>query len=165
VQTASEVVIRIETTVDLVGCPRCGVVATAHDRMAVTYRDLAAFGRPARLVWSKRPWRCQEPLCPVRTWTERSAAFSARCLTNRAGRECCLQIGLSARSVAQMARELGVCWDTVVAAVREHGEPLVDDPARVGAVAQLGVDETTWHNEARAIDGGGTARHVDKAST
>jgi transposase len=29
-------------------------------------------------------------------------------------------------------------------AVREHGEPLVDDPARVGAVAQLGVDETTW---------------------
>ena len=29
-------------------------------------------------------------------------------------------------------------------AVREHGEPLVDDPGRVGAVAQLGVDETTW---------------------
>jgi len=144
-QTASEVIIRIETTVDLVGCPGCGVVATAHDRMAVAYRDLAAFGRPARLVWRKRRWRCQEPLCPVRTWTEGSAAFSARCLlTNRAGRECCLQVGLNARPVAQMARELGVCWDTVMAAVREHGEPLVDDPARVGAVAQLGVDETTW---------------------
>lgn len=43
-----------------------------------------------------------------------------------------------------MARELGVCWDTVMGAVREHGEPLVDDPARVGAVDQLGVDETTF---------------------
>lgn len=43
-----------------------------------------------------------------------------------------------------MARELSVSWDTVMAAVREHGEPLVDDPGRVGAVTQLGVDETTW---------------------
>ncbi len=29
-------------------------------------------------------------------------------------------------------------------AVREHGKPLVDDPDRVGVVAQLGVDETSW---------------------
>jgi len=113
--------------------------------MPVEYRDLAAFGRPARLVWAKRRWRCEEPVCAARTWTESSPWFSSRCLlTNRAGRECCLQVGLNARPVAQMARELGVCWDTVMAAVREHGEPLLDDPARVGAVAQLGVDETTF---------------------
>src|SRR5712691_113226 len=149
-ESTSEVLIRIETTADLVGCPGCGVVATAQDRMAVAYRDLAAFGRPARLLWSKRRWRCQEPLRPVHTWTEGSAAFSARCLlTNRAGRECCLQVGLNARPVAQMARELGVCWDTVMAAVREHGEPLVDDPGRVGAVRQLGVAETTWLSATR----------------
>ncbi len=34
--------------------------------------------------------------------------------------------------------------DTVMDAVREHREPLVDDPDRVGVVAQLGVDETSW---------------------
>jgi transposase len=136
--------------VELVGCPQCGVVATAQDRMTVAYRDLAAFGRPARLVWRKRRWRGEESLCAMRTWTEGSAAFSARCLlTNRAGRECCLQVGLNARPVAQMARELGVCWDTVMAAVREHGEPLVDDPGRVDAVRQLGVDETTWLSATR----------------
>ncbi len=28
--------------------------------------------------------------------------------------------------------------------MRDHGEPLVDDPDRVGAVRALGVDETTW---------------------
>ena len=69
----------------------------------------------------------------AKTWTEESAAFSARCLlTNRAGAECCRQVGRNARPITQMAHELGVCWDTVMDAVREHGEPLVDDPQRVG---------------------------------
>ncbi len=65
-------------------------------------------------------------------------------LTNRAGMECCRQVGRNARPVTQMAAELGVCWDTVVGAVREHGEPLVEDPERVEIVRALGVDETTW---------------------
>lgn len=43
-----------------------------------------------------------------------------------------------------MATELGVSWDTVMEAVREHGEPLVDDPGRVGQGRALGVDETAW---------------------
>jgi transposase len=144
-ETCAEVVIRVETTTGLVGCPGCGVVATAHDRMWVQYRDLGVFGRPARLAWWKRRWRCEERLCAMATWTETSEAFSHRCLlTRRAGVECCLQVGLNARPVAQMARELGVCWDTVMAAVKEHGEPLVEDPARIGVVTMLGVDETSW---------------------
>lgn len=144
-ESACEVIIRIETSVEAVGCPGCGVVARSHDRMTVEYRDLAVFGRPARLSWSKRRWRCEEPMCAKRTWSEESPSFSSRCLlTNRAGVECCRQVGLNARPVTQMARELGVCWDTVMAAVREHGEPLVDDPGRVGAVSALGVDETAF---------------------
>ena len=144
-EMAAEVVVRIETTAQVVGCPACGVVAVAHDRMEVEYRDLAAFGRPARLRWWKRRWRCEEPRCDERTWTESSPAFSARgLLTDRAGAECCRQVGRNARPVSQMAHELGVCWGTVMDAVREHGEPLVDDPNRVGIVAQLGVDETAW---------------------
>ncbi len=149
-EAACEVVIRIEMTTRLVGCPGCGVVARAHGRFEVDYRDLAVFGRPARLRWSKRRFRCEEPECQVRTWTETSPAFSGRCvLTRRAGLECCLQVGRNARPVSQMARELGVCWDTVMEAVREHGEPLVDDPGRVGEVRMLGIDETTWLSATR----------------
>ena len=59
-ETPSEVVTRIETIADLVGCAECGVVAVAQDRVPVDYRDLAAVGRPARLVWRKRRWRCEE---------------------------------------------------------------------------------------------------------
>ena len=107
-ETDAEVLSEVETTTVLVGCPQCGVIATAHDRMSVEYRDLAAFGRPARLRWDKRRWRCEDSLCATRTWTESSPEFSARCLlTHRAGRECCRQVGLNARPVSQMARELG----------------------------------------------------------
>ena len=144
-ESDAEVVIRIETIPELVGCAECGVVAVAQDRMAVEYRDLAAFGRPTRLVWIKRRWRCEEPRCIARTWTETSPWFSARCLlTDRAGAECCRQVGRNARPVTQMAAELAVSWDTVMDAVREHGEPLVNDPDRIGMVTALGVDETTF---------------------
>jgi transposase len=93
-ETDAEIVVSIELATRLVGCPGCGVVARAHGRSLVEYRDLPAFGRPARLVWAKRRWRCEETRCSTLTWSESSAAFSARCLlTDRAGAECCRQVG------------------------------------------------------------------------
>ena len=58
-----EVVIVIETTATRAFCMSCGTRAEPQDRMRVDVRDLACFGRPARLVWSKRRWRCREPWC------------------------------------------------------------------------------------------------------
>ena len=49
-----------------------------------------------------------------------------------------------ARPVSQVADEFGVCSQTIMNAVVEHGTPLVDDPARIGWVRQLGVDETSF---------------------
>ena len=123
-EAVAEVVVRIETSPGLVGCLVCGVQAVAHERMEVEFRDLPAFGRPTRLVWVKRRWRCEEQLCEAKTWTEDSPAFSSRCLlTRRAGVEACMQVGRNARPVAQLAGELGVCWHTVMSAVMEHGQP------------------------------------------
>jgi transposase len=144
-ETDAEVVIDIESTADVVGCGHCGTRAEAQDRMPVEIRDLACFGRAARLVWHKRRWRCVDGDCGARTWTETSAHISARTvLTRRAGWEACRQVGANARPVASLARELGVCWSTVMGAVAEHGQPLVDDPDRVGPVTNLGVDETSF---------------------
>jgi transposase len=78
------VVIRIERTPKLAGCPGCGVVARAHGRMVVDYGDLAAFGPAARLRWRKRRFRCEEPAWELGTWTETSPAFSSRCLPTTA---------------------------------------------------------------------------------
>jgi transposase len=150
-ETRGEVVVEIETTVEVVGCRGCGTRAVAHERMPVEIRDLPCFGRPARLVWRKRRWRCVDADCEAKTWTETSPQFSARALlTLRAGVEACRQVGENARPVAELADELGVCWWTVMAAVIEHGTPLVDDPDRVGPVAKLGIDETSWLRANRA---------------
>jgi transposase len=144
-ENPDEVIVTVETTRDFVGCERCGVRAEAQDRMCIEIRDLACFGRPARLVWRKRRWRCVEPACDAKTWTERSEHVDAQAvLTRRAGVEACRQVGENARPVAGVAREFGVCWWTVMNAVIEHGTLLVDDPGRVGTVAQLGVDETSF---------------------
>lgn len=145
VEDPPEVVVTVETTVEVTGCGSCGVRAESQDRMPVEIRDLACFGRPAKLVWVKRRWRCREPLCPAKTWTEQHPEISAQVvLTRRAGMDACRQVGECARPVSGLAAELGVCWWTVMGAVREHGEPLVNDPERVGTVRQLGVDETSF---------------------
>jgi len=140
-----ELVITIESTLDRVGCAGCGVRAQSQDRVTVDVRDLPCFGRPARLALIKRRWRCREQLCDAKTWTELSEHVDTQAvITRRAGVEACRQVGQLARPVSRVAEELGVCWWTVMNAVIEHGTPLVDDPDRVGAVAHLGVDETSF---------------------
>ena len=150
IETVTEVVIDVETTVEVVGCRSCGSRAEAQDRVPVAVRDLACFGRPARLVWRKRRWRCVDADCDAKTWTETVEHVSPRAvMTRRAGVEACRQVGANARPVSQVADELGVCWWTVMAAVIEHGTPLVEDPNRVGPVDKLGVDETSWLRASR----------------
>lgn len=145
IETRSEVVVTVETTADVVGCATCGVRAEAQDRLRVDVRDLPFGGRPVRLVWLKRRWRCADADCPARTWTEESGHVAPRSvLTLRAGVEATRQVGELAMPVAVVARELGVCWWTVMNAVVLHGTPLVDDPKRVGRVRALGIDETSF---------------------
>jgi transposase len=129
----------------MVGCAGCGVRAEAHGRRTVRVRDLPAGGRPVVLCWRKRIWRCTEPACGVRTWTEQVAAIRPRAvLTQRARAEACRRVGKDAHAVAAVARDLGVGWATVMRAVADHGRPLVEDPDRLNGVAALGLDETSF---------------------
>jgi transposase len=135
----------VQTTAELVGCAGCGVRAEAHGRRTVWVRDLPSGGRPVVLAWRKRIWRCTEPACGVRTWTEQVAAIRPRAvLTERARAEACRRVGKDAHAVAAVARDLGVGWATIMRAVRDHGIPLVDDPTRLNGVAALGLDETSF---------------------
>jgi transposase len=83
---AGEWQLEIQTTATVVGCQGCGVRAELHGRRTVRVRDLPIGGRPVVLAWRKRIWRCGEPACGVRTWTERVAAIRPRAvLTERLG--------------------------------------------------------------------------------
>ena len=55
----------VETTATSAWCESCGVAARP-----LRVRDLPSSGRPVTLLWRKRLWRCAEPPCPTRTWSE-----------------------------------------------------------------------------------------------
>jgi transposase len=135
----------VQTMARMVGCVGCEVRATPHGRRMVRVRDLPIGGRPVVLLWRKRLWRCREPACGVRTWTERMVAIRPRAaLTERARAEACRRVGKDAHAVAAVARDLGVGWATIMRAVADHGTPLVEDPTRLDGVATLGLDETSF---------------------
>jgi transposase len=140
-----EVEVLVETRPAPVGCPRCGVVATAKDRRPVWVRDLPVGGRPVVICWVKRIWCCRQELCPVRTWTEQHDAIAPRAaLTERARAWALDQVGRCDAAVSEVAADLAVAWHTVMRQVRDRGTPLVDDPARLAGVSAVGVDETAF---------------------
>ena len=148
--TAAEVVddewrLAVQTNATTVGCTACGTRARLHARRTVRVRDLPIGGRPVVLAWCKRVWRCVEPACAVRTWTEQTVQVRPRAvLTCRARAEACRRVGKDAHAVAAVARDLGVGWATVMRAVTAHGRPLLEDPGRLAGVAALGLDETSF---------------------
>jgi transposase len=101
--------------------------------------------RPVVLVWAKRLWRCPDPDCQARPWSEEVDEIAPRvALTERARAEICRLVGELGRSVAEVARAFGVSWHRAMAAVRDHGRPRVDHLSRLGAPTALGVDETAF---------------------
>ena len=115
-------------------------------------RDLPAGGRPVVLVWRKRRWRCPDPGCGVKSWTEASPEVRARSvLSERARREAVRQVGQDGMPVAAAARGLGVSWHTAMNAVREIGGSMVD--AQTGGlrgVRRLGMGRGAAGGNARA---------------
>jgi transposase len=139
--------VEIETRVATpVTCQGCGAVATIKDRPRVTLVDLPAFGRPTRLRWIKRRWRCPDPSCAVGSFTELEPRIGGPRLsmTTRAGRWATEQVGRCGRTVSEVADELGTDWHTINDAVVAYGSQLVDHPERIGEVTALGLDEVLF---------------------
>lgn len=126
-------------------CSGCGVKAAAHGRRVVRLRDVPCGGRPAVVVWRKRLWRCGEPRCPRRTWSESHPGLpSRRVLTARAAEEIARQLS-SPVPVTAVAARFGVAWATAWAAFAARAAPGVAAAhEQLPAPGALGVDETTF---------------------
>jgi transposase len=144
VEVDGELVVDVETTLVRVGCRWCGVPARPKDRRWVSVRDAPAGDRPVVLRWRKRVWVCDDRDCGEKTWTEQRPDFVVprHALMVRAQRWVFNRVRPVQGTPASCARALGVSWWTAMAAVRWFGQPLVDDPGRVGITAQVGFDET-----------------------
>jgi len=101
-------------------CPDCGEVGGLKERRRVELVDLAAFGRPVRLVWHKHRWTCPSDACGRGSWTSQDPRVAPPRLgmSDRAGRWVTVQVGRHGRTVSEVARELDCDWHTVNDTVR-----------------------------------------------
>ncbi len=138
-------VLDVESDQTLTGCPQCGVVAVGHGRRVQVLHDAPCFGRPVRVRWFKRIWRCPEPACGRRTWTEGHDFAATRAkLTARAIDWAVDALRHDDTTVSAIARHLGVAWDTCWNAVEAAAKTLIAQPDRIRGVKALGVDEHIW---------------------
>jgi transposase len=138
-----ELVVEVQTTAAVVGCSGCGTRARPKDRRWVSVRDAPVGDRAVLVRWRKRVWSCPEPLCAVKTWTERSdLAEPRRVLTARAEVWATNRVAALEGTPASIARDFGVAWSRVWAAVTRVGTAWVEGPSRVGPTAMVGFDET-----------------------
>jgi len=140
--------VMVESPPGPMGCRSCGVIASSHGRREVTLIDAPCFDRPVRLVWRKRTWRCDEPLCQTKVFTEQDPKVAAprALLTVRACWWAINQVRREHASVLGLCRQLGTTWNTVWSSIKPLLTAMADDETRFTAVARLGVDEHVWHH-------------------
>lgn len=140
-------VVMVESEPAPPGCPTCGVVAAWRGRRTRWLIDLPCFGRPIRIRWRARTWRCLEPACPTGAFTEPCPiAEPPAKLTVRACWWAVGQIRFEHASVAGIARQLGCGWWTVWRNIKPLLEQMAADDSRFDGVTTLGVDEHIWHH-------------------
>ena len=100
-------VVQVQTTDPAAAaCPECGVFSTSVKQYRITRpRDLPYGEEPLRVRWHKRQYRCAEPACPRRAFTEQVAELPARSrVSGRCRRAAAAAVG-SGRSVAAVGAE------------------------------------------------------------
>ncbi len=138
-------VVTVESPARREGCPDCGVIAVSHGRRSVRLIDTPCFGRPVRLVWRKRTWRCVDPGCETKVFTEldERVARPRALLSTRACWWALRQVRREHASVAGLARQLGTTWNTVWDSIRPLLEAMAADEARFAGVERLGSTSTS----------------------
>jgi transposase len=133
----------VETPAEPMGCRTCGAIVHSHGRRDVNLIDVPCLGRPTRLVWRKRTWRCAEDHCPTRSFTEQhdDLAGPRALLTIRACWWAINQLRREHASVAGLARQLGTTWRTVWRSIKPLLEQMAAAPDRFNNVSSLGVDD------------------------
>ncbi len=121
-------------------CPVCGVFSTSVRQHRTTRpKDLPYGEAPLEVRWRTAQYRCREPRCPRKAFTESIAELppGAR-VTGRLRRFAAAAVG-DGGSVARTAQRLPLSWPTVHRAFVCYADSVLTEPA---PPAVLGTDET-----------------------
>lgn len=122
-------------------CPGCGMMSgRVHETVLARPRDVRRGGDVVRLCWVKRRWKCEQPGCPRRTFTEAVPQVPSRHrITGRLRRQAAAEIAERGITPAEAARHAGVSWPVAHAAFAGQADLVLAEPA--GPVTHLGIDE------------------------
>jgi transposase len=122
-------------------CPDCGTVsARRHDTVLARPRDVRRGGDLVAVCWVKHRWKCDEPGCDRKTFTERVPQVPPRCrLTARLREQARTEVVGRGVTPAEAARHAGISWPVAHEAFAAAADPVLGQaPA---PVAHLGIDE------------------------
>ncbi|MDZ4268975.1 MAG: ISL3 family transposase [Mycobacterium sp.] len=160
-------------------CPGCGVEGVYRDTVIRTVTDVPAVGHPLRLRVRVPRYRCTATGCDREVFAHNTDRLARRgwSTTRRCARYICRRLMIDRATVAAVARELGLSWDTVNTIAMDATKAIVaTDTTRLDGVRVLGVDEHRWSHTRRhgedgyvtviidltpVLDGTGRARLLD----
>jgi len=141
VDAGGDRVVLIESVEPEGGCPACGVLSgLVKDRPTSRVKDLPHGPVPLRVWVRKRRFRCTEPLCPRRLFTQSCAQLPARSrLTDRLRVKVATAVTATNRAMSEVAAEHDLAWGTVNRILVGAAVTAVGQAA---PTAVIGIDET-----------------------
>jgi transposase len=139
------------------GCPQCGIEGRYRDTVIRTVTDVPVVGHPLRLRVRVPRYRCVNTACDREVFAHNTDRLARRgwSTTRRCARYILRRLMIDRATVAAVARELGLSWDTVNSIAMDATQMiLATDTTRLDGVRVIGVDEHRWAHT-RHSDGDG----------
>ena len=160
-------------------CPGCGGEGVYRDTVIRQVTDVPVVGHPLRLQVRVPRYRCVNTACEREVFAHNTSRLArpGGSTTRRCARYILRRLMIDRATVAAVARELGLSWDTVNSIAMDATRMIVAaDTARLDGVRVIGVDEHRWSHTRRpgedgyvtviidltpVLDGTGRARLLD----
>ena len=138
-------------------CPGCGSEGVYRDTVVRKVTDVPVVGHPLRLRVRVPRYRCTTSDCSREAFAHNTSRLARPgwSTTRRCARYILRRLMIDRATVAAVARELGLSWDTVNGIAMDATAMIVAaDTTRLDGVRVIGVDEHRWSHTRRPDEDG-----------
>lgn len=139
-------------------CPGCGSEGIYRDTVIRKVTDVPVVGHPLRLRVRVPRYRCVTVDCGREVFAHNTSRLARPgwSTTRRCARYILRRLMIDRMTIAAVARELGLSWDTVNSIALDATQTIVAaDTTRLDGVRVIGVDEHRWSHTRGRDDGDG----------
>jgi transposase len=148
-------------------CPGCGGEGVYRDTVIRKVTDVPVVGHPLRLRVRVPRYRCPAADCAREVFAHNTSQLArpGASTTRRCARYILRRLMIDRATVAAVARELGLSWDTVNTIALDATRMIIAaDTGRLDGVRVIGVDEHRWSHTRRPGEDGYVTVIIDLTS-